>query len=247
MKKRASTHRPAQPALEYPAPEGADELVGTLARQLKNHLGGMQRSALLLNERAAALGDERLGRNAASLLQAAQEMSSFVAGFLAPGQSSRAELKGEALDLNAAAAAAVRRYRELARRKRIALILVGGPPAIRVTADPAAVEQVLANLISNAIKFSPAGKRVWLRVARAAGGRGRCEVRDEGPGIAAADRRRLFQRYRRLSAEPTGGETSTGLGLSIAKKLAAGMNGTLRCAPGAGPGASFVLTLPGAR
>ncbi len=53
--------------------------MGTLARHLEEHLGGMQRSARLLNERAAALGDERLGRNAASLLQAAKKMSDFVA------------------------------------------------------------------------------------------------------------------------------------------------------------------------
>jgi signal transduction histidine kinase len=248
MKKRASDRRPAEPAPEYPAPKDADELVGTLARHLEDHLGGMQRSARLLNERAAALGDERLGRNAASLLQAAKKMSDFVAEFLASGDpSTPAKFKREVLDLKVAAAAAVRRHGELARRKRIALILVGGPAATLVTADPAGIDQVLANLISNAVKFSPAGKRVWLRVGPAAGSRGRCEVRDEGPGIAAADRRRLFQRYRRLSAQPTGGETSTGLGLSIAKKLAEGMHGTLRCAPGAGPGAAFVLTLPGAR
>jgi two-component system, sensor histidine kinase and response regulator len=69
-------------------------------------------------------------------------------------------------------------------------------------------------------------------------------VRDEGPGFSAEDKARMFRRYGRLSARPTGGEPSTGLGLSIVRKLVQGMGGELLCESAAGNGATFIVRLP---
>jgi signal transduction histidine kinase len=67
---------------------------------------------------------------------------------------------------------------------------------------------------------------------------------DEGPGISAEDQRRLFQRFARLTAQPTGGESSTGLGLSIVHRLARAMGGDVSCVSAPGQHATFTLRLP---
>ena len=90
----------------------------------------------------------------------------------------------------------------------------------------------------------PAGPE-YLAVRSAAGGScAECVVRDEGPGFTAEDKARMFRRYGRLSARPTGGEPSTGLGLSIVRKLVLAMSGELRCESNPGQGAVFTVRLP---
>ncbi|HRI32007.1 MAG TPA: ATP-binding protein, partial [Candidatus Kapabacteria bacterium] len=69
-------------------------------------------------------------------------------------------------------------------------------------------------------------------------------VQDEGPGLTDDDKQKLFKKYTRLSAKPTGGEHSTGLGLSITKKLVEGMNGRIWCESVHGQGAAFIVELP---
>ena len=69
---------------------------------------------------------------------------------------------------------------------------------------------------------------------------------DEGPGISEEDLKKMFGKYMRLSARPTGGESSNGLGLSIVKRLAERMSGTVCCDSRLGQGATFVLELPAA-
>ena len=110
--------------------------------------------------------------------------------------------------------------------------------------DPLAVEHVVENLLSNAIKFAPPGSRVRVVMEPGNPGTARVRVLDRGPGINEADRKQLFQRYVRLSARPTSGESSTGLGLSIAKQLAEAMHGSLAYQPRPGGGSVFVFEMP---
>jgi signal transduction histidine kinase len=103
--------------------------------------------------------------------------------------------------------------------------------------------QVLDNLISNAVKFSPPKTTVQVRTLTENG----CvfvAIKDHGPGISPDDQKKLFGKFVRLSAQPTGGESSTGLGLSIVKKLAEAMAGTVFCQSVLGEGATFILRLP---
>ena len=69
-------------------------------------------------------------------------------------------------------------------------------------------------------------------------------IRDEGPGISEGELKKMFGKFTRLSARPTGGESSNGLGLSIVKRLTEAMNGTVRCQSRLGEGAIFILQLP---
>jgi len=243
---RVRTHlalKAARDSLRHLA-EDKDELLGILAHDLKNHLGGMQMSVQLLHDRTAALGDERLRRTAENILQATNQMLSFVKEFLANASAERGPaLNLEAVSLATAARSVLEQYEDAAEEKGITLIDELPAAPVWATADRAALRQVLENLVSNAIKFSASGRRVWVAVAPLPGGGAECRVRDEGPGFTDEDRRFMFRRYRRLTARPTAGEPSTGLGLSIAKKLAEAMKGRLDCEPTPGGGATLIVQL----
>ena len=106
-------------------------------------------------------------------------------------------------------------------------------------------QQVIENLVSNAVKYSPPGKAIRVHVHRDTA-LARCEVQDEGPGLSESDKARLFGTFARLSALPTGGEQSTGLGLSIVKKLVESMKGRVWCESELGKGATFIIEFPDA-
>jgi len=104
------------------------------------------------------------------------------------------------------------------------------------------VLHVLQNLLSNALKFSPPESEIVLTAAKF-GNRGRLSVIDQGPGISKQDQERLFQRYVRLSTKPTEGETTTGLGLALAKQRARTMDGDIWHDNREGGGSIFTLDL----
>jgi signal transduction histidine kinase len=143
----------------------------------------------------------------------------------------------------------VEQLRASAEKKSIALHLKTSRDAVLVQADRNALVQIAENLISNAIKYSPHGKNVVVGVLESDATNGvdtllRIEVKDEGPGISDKDKKKLFGKFVRLSAQPTGGEHSTGLGLSIVKKLVEAMQGRVWCESAQGEGATFVVELP---
>ena len=115
--------------------------------------------------------------------------------------------------------------------------------AITANIDSARFSQVIDNLISNAIKFSPAGTNVYVFVDSALASV-RFAVQDEGPGITDADRENLFKNFQKLSARPTAGEKSTGLGLAIAHKIVDSHGGSIIVERGAKGGAKFVVSIP---
>ena len=117
------------------------------------------------------------------------------------------------------------------------------PPKLRIaTGDRRRVEQILTNLAANALKFTPAGGTVEL-IATFDGPVAIIVVRDDGSGIEAEDRSRIFERFHRLADHDR--IAGTGLGLPIARDLARQMNGDLEVASVRGAGSAFVLVLPG--
>ncbi|MEA2327468.1 MAG: hypothetical protein QOE68_2427, partial [Thermoanaerobaculia bacterium] len=105
------------------------------------------------------------------------------------------------------------------------------------------IEQVVTNLITNAVKFSPPGSTVTIGLARR-DGIAEVFVADEGPGIAADEIARLFRPFQRGSAVVTGQEQSIGLGLAICKKIVEGHGGRIRVESEIGKGATFYVELP---
>ena len=111
---------------------------------------------------------------------------------------------------------------------------------VLVSADKGYLNQVIENLVSNAIKFSPVGKNIYIDVS-SKNGSALLQVRDEGPGITDSDKQKLFKKYQKLSALPTGNESSTGLGLSIVKRFVDSMGGEIWCESVYGEGTSFFV------
>src|SRR5690606_25220063 len=130
----------------------------------------------------------------------------------------------------------------LANRKSIRLNLAVGSNLPLVWVDPTKIEQVLNNLVGNAVKFSPPGSEVRIAVA-SDGDAVTVSLPDAGPGIPAAEQDKLFAPFTRLSARPTGGEKSTGLGLAICRRIVEGHGGTLTLASTVGEGATFTFAL----
>ena len=110
--------------------------------------------------------------------------------------------------------------------------------------DSDRMREAIDNLISNAIKYSPIGGKIAVLVNRAQN-KTVIRVADEGAGLSPEDLGRLFGRFQRLSAKPTAGESSTGLGLSIVKRIV-DMHGGRVTADSAGPGqgSTFTVVLP---
>jgi signal transduction histidine kinase len=112
-----------------------------------------------------------------------------------------------------------------------------------VFADERLLSQVVDNLLSNALKFSPPGSTVRIRTAHE-GSCGAFSVIDEGPGIPEAKRRLLFQSFSTIGSQTTGGERSTGLGLAIVKRIVEAHRGEIRIHNGARRGTEFKVLLP---
>lgn len=131
-------------------------------------------------------------------------------------------------------------YVHNAKEKDIKLVKAFEIESAYTFADASFVSQIYENLISNAIKFSPTNKKVTISLNEVEK-KWRCEIKDEGPGISEEDQKKLFGKFQKLSAKPTGNETSTGLGLSIVKKYVDAMNGKIWCESKLGKGASFIV------
>ena len=131
-------------------------------------------------------------------------------------------------------------FKPLADQKKITLQAPARLPATLVKGDKQYIQQVLENILSNAIKFSPTNKKVAITL-NTIDNQAVIGIKDEGPGLTEDDKKKLFVEYAKLSAQPTGGESSTGLGLSIVKKYIDLMEGDIWCESTGGQGATFYL------
>jgi signal transduction histidine kinase len=204
---------------------------------LKSPLAGIKMATNLLKERA-----DRLPGELVPLVDAVGE-SSDQASCLVESLAHRERQAARCQDLNAVLSHVLERHRVAAEGKGLTLGHRNSIPLIQLAAAEWVVERVADNLLSNAIKFTPPGGTVrldWL-LDRDEGG---FEVSDTGPGFAAEDLPKIFCRYARMSARPTGGEASTGLGLSIVKRLVDEEGGSVRLVSSPGEGAVFRISFP---
>jgi len=217
------------------------ELMGILAHDIRNPLSGIALTAELLSEE----GDEPERRRSVTQIRGAV---TAVTGLLNRFLGMQAMEAGR-VDLALGPVPVAAQLREVAslfqaqaagKEQRLAVEAREG----WAIADPRMLEEVLSNLVSNALKFSPRGSKVSLAVQPGVPGRMRIAVQDEGPGLSEADKAGLFQRFARLDARPTGGEQSVGLGLSISKRLVEAMGGRIGAESEPGQGATFWIELP---
>jgi signal transduction histidine kinase len=221
-----------------------NEFLGIAAHDLKNPLNAIRGYTQLLLEED--VGPEESREVLGKVLRSTQRMFDLVCNLLDVNAIERGEVRPTLSDLSLSelASRVSEPHQRAASAKEQRLVIEAEGPAM-ARADATLAHQVVDNLVSNAVKYSPRGKRITVRV-RAVAQSVRLEVQDEGPGLTAEDRARLFGKFARLSAKPTAGEHSTGLGLSIVKRLAESMHGRVWCESEPGQGATFVLELPAA-
>ena len=227
-----------------------DEILNIVSHGLKSQIFGIRSladsmtTALALS--GAPINTASLSEMSRTISQASSQMFSLVTNLLTVNTAEQGLLKPTLSKTNVGIvlSAVCEEFKEFAAVKNITLsIEAPESEALSAIADEQMLREVLENLLSNAVKYSPQGKNVFVRM-KTSNDAVRVEVQDEGEGISEEDRKKLFGKFARLSARPTGGEHSTGLGLSIVKKMVEAMQGRVWCESEVGKGATFIVELP---
>ena len=218
------------------------ELASAVAHELKSPLAAIRGAAAAL-AREGSLADEDRADLLRVIADASAQADRLVADLLLAGRLGAGRLAVDIQEVDVAAIvesvaqAAAAAHEEVTFRTRFQ----GGVRPLTI-ADPDRLRAALANLVDNASAYARGA--VLVEIATSVDrDRVRIAVADEGPGIPADQRERIFEPYVRLTERTAG----TGLGLHLARELARAMGGEVRLEPGDGPGATFVLELPTAR
>lgn len=247
LKRRTEQRILAEATAARQAAEQADalktQLVGMVSHDIRGPVGNILSLGQDLKEESALPPDDPrvqvIVHEAQHVLGLAQDLLDAAAL-----ENGRLMLQTGPVDLGEVVRASLGRMESVAAGKDQKIEFTAPRPADGlVTGDAARLSQVVSNLVSNALKYSPRHSQVRISLTRD-GPRVRLAVQDEGPGIDAASLANLFRPFSRLSARPTGGESSHGLGLAIVHDLVRLHGGTITVDTGAGIGATFTVELP---
>lgn len=224
--------------------EEKNEFMGIAAHDLRSPLNAIQGySEMFLEE--SDLGRQEQEDLVRRIRDGARRMAEMVQNLLDANRIERGEMQLHLAptDLAPLLNSVIETQRARALAKQQTVYHESESSAAVVQLDPGVTVQVLENLVSNAVKYSPTGTDIFVRLKKCPHS-ARVEVQDQGPGLSAEDQKKLFGKFARLSAKPTGGEHSTGLGLSIVKKMVEAMNGKVWCESELGHGATFIVEFP---
>ncbi len=224
--------------------EEKNNLVKILAHDLRAPLSQIIMLADILGDATSALSEEdknllsRIGTSAGHLNQL---IAKILDTDVLEGKSLK--IMREQVDVAPFLHELIERYQPMAASKQIMLQTATEEATLILHTDHLLLTQVLENLITNAIKFSPADTTVEV-AAFSEQQSVVFRITDQGPGFTAEDKAHLFERFHKLSAQPTGSEQSLGLGLSIVKKYVTDLGGEVWLASEHGKGSSFFVKLP---
>lgn len=219
--------------------EEKNNLIKILAHDMRSPLTQIQGLSQILQ-----LSNPNLPDDQKALIQNIQDgasrLSKMISNILDVDalEGNRTNVITENISVTPLAEKTLESFRKTADQKEITLHLFSDKPDRKIAIDILYLTQILENLISNAIKFSPLTKRVDISIS-GAGGKVRISVKDQGPGLTEQDQANLFKKFQRLSNKPTNGEPSIGLGLAIVKRYTEMMRGRVWCESEPGMGAAF--------
>lgn len=223
--------------------EDKNNLVNILAHDLRSPLNNiLGLSGIMINE-SEKLSDDQKGY-LDKIGVTANRMNQMITKILNPStlENNNKEILKEEVNIDQLVEDLVSRYRPAAINKDIEIEVIKPLNHLTLETDHMLLFLVLENLLSNAVKFSPADTIVSLKVDKKES-HIIFEVNDQGPGFTEEDKQLIFQRFQKLSAEPTGNESSTGLGLSIVKKYMKDLGGKVWLESEVGQGSSFFVSL----
>ncbi len=137
----------------------------------------------------------------------------------------------------------VREYEPTVKKKELT-VHVQHEGTFVIVSDKQCLDRAIGNILSNAVKFSKPGKNIIIRTARNADNTVRIEIEDEAGGFTTTELASLFDKFKKFKAQPTGNESSTGLGLFVARAMAQRVGGDVTCRSTEGVGSVFTITLP---
>ncbi|WP_439371814.1 ATP-binding response regulator [Bradyrhizobium sp. PMVTL-01] len=223
-----------------------NEILGTVAHDLKNPLGViLGRTEMLKELISTGASESGVVAQVDHIRDATKRLTTMVDHLISDAMADAFDItiRREPVDVAALVKEVAEANQPLAVNKQQA-ISVTAPSNIVTMCDTDRIREAIDNLISNAIKYSPIGGRIGVAVVHE-GSDTIVRVSDEGAGLSPEDLGRLFGRFQRLSAKPTAGESSTGLGLSIVKRIIDMHGGEVTAeSDGPGKGSTFTITLP---
>lgn len=226
-----------------------NEILGIAAHDLKNPLTGIIGLSDIIKNYNDKLSPEEILHYNDNISKAAKKMFSLISDILVANSYDNESLRvnNEEFDFVYISNEAFESFYFKAQEKSINLIIENELENLNINSDPKKLTNIIDNLLSNAIKFSPLNKSILIKT-------GLKEIddkqyayfsiKDEGPGFTDDDKTKLFKKFTKLSATPTNDESSTGLGLSIVKKITECLSGNIVLESNQGEGAEFILTLP---
>lgn len=223
------------------------EILGTVAHDLKNPLAVILGRTEILKEMIGnpATSKENIVAQVDHIQNATARMTGMINSLISDAMADALDItiRKDSVDLTALIQAVAEANQATATRKS-QVLAVTAPPRLMVSCDEDRMREAIDNLVSNAIKYSPMSGKIDI-VATEESGAAVISVIDRGPGLSPEDMSRLFGRFQRLSAKPTGGESSAGLGLSIVKRIVDLHDGSVTASntPGS-QGTTFTITLP---
>ena len=222
-----------------------NEFIATVSHELRTPLTALIGSLGLLRE----LVTGKLDADAAAFMEMAQQNSERLSALIndildiEKIESGGMEMRRDALQIGPLLERALTLNTPFAEKYGVTLELHRPVPEATITGDADRLLQVLTNLVSNAVKFSPAGAAVTLAAAREHG-KLRVSVTDRGPGIPENFRGRIFGKFAQADSSDTRGKGGSGLGLSISKAIVEKLGGTIDFQSTPGEGATFYFELP---
>jgi len=226
--------------------EKKNQFLGMAAHDLRNPLSGikMVTDMLMMSAKDRLQPDElELLSMAESLIKTATRLVSDLLD-IAKIEAGKLELDIMPTNISGVIRESLEMNHFLAESKQIALIFEADETFPDMMIDPGKIQQVLTNLISNAVKYSYPGTTVNVRLSKADENKVMISVTDEGQGIPEDEITKMFQPFSRTSVQSTGGEESTGLGLVICKKIVEAHGGVIRVETKVGMGSTFYVSIP---
>ncbi|RIL07246.1 MAG: hypothetical protein DCC71_03910 [Proteobacteria bacterium] len=237
---RAEAERDASLA----ANRAKDDFLAVLSHELRNPLAAMLGWVEVL--KSGALGSAELARAIGAIERSALQQRRLVSDLLDVSRiiADRLPIERGPLDLDALVASSVASHRSDAEARGVLLSHTGAGGPLLVAGDPERLDQVIGNLVSNALKFTDPGGRVEVALQRI-DGRARIHVSDTGIGMSREQLDRIFDRFWQAASSRVRRQEGLGLGLAIVQHIVNGHEGTVRAeSDGVGLGARFIVEIP---
>lgn len=221
------------------------EFLANVSHELRTPLNSILGFAELLRD-SAATAEAKSARYLQNIISSGKNLLALITDLLdlAKIEAGRMEVRSEPLSLSDLFEGLTNIIKPLAEKKELSMVAAVSSDVPILETDPAKLQQILYNFLSNAIKFSPNAGRIELRGELEGDGQVRISVSDQGPGIEPQMQSVIFEKFRQIDGSVTRQHSGTGLGLAISKELIALLNGSIGVASRPNEGATFWVLLP---